>query len=139
MAIEILWDAYLSVNGVDLSDHVRSIELPRARDIVDKTVMGATSKGKLPGLSDDKFSVTFAQDFAAAKVDATLSPLYDNRTAFAIEIRKDKTNVVSSTNPKWTSSIVYLTEYQPVGGEPGALHEAEASFDVDGALVRATA
>lgn len=138
MAIEMLWDAYVSINGVDLSDHVRSVEIPKSRDVLDKTTMGALAKGKLPGLKDEKFTVNWAQDFAASKVDQTLSPLFENGTAFAVEIRKDKTNIAATTNPKWTSSSVYLTEYTPISGAPGDLHEVPSTFEVDGLLARAT-
>ena len=139
MPKEMLWDAFVSINGVDLSDHVKSVELPRSREVLDSSAMGALGKGKIPGLKDDKFTVNWLQSFTAAKVDATLSPLYDNGTAHAVEIRKSKTDAVSATNPKWTSSTVYLIEYQPIAGEVGSIHEVPSTFEVDGVLTRATA
>jgi len=136
MAIYMHSDASLVVNSVDLSDHVRSITVNMARDDLDKTVMGASGHGRLPGLRDESFDVTFAGDFASAKVDATLAPLYTNGTSFTV-VAKPTSAAVSATNPTYTGTCL-LNEFHPIAGDVGALAEVTVTFLVDGVITRAT-
>jgi hypothetical protein len=54
MAVGSITNAYVSVNGVDLSDHVVKITTEDSRDKLDITAMGATSKVYTKGLGDAK-------------------------------------------------------------------------------------
>ena len=74
MAQEVLTDAFISVNAVDLSDHVDTVTINYSAELVDATVMGDDGMRRLGGLKDWSVVVTFNQDFAASKVDATLFP-----------------------------------------------------------------
>ena len=64
MAISVLTNAQVLINGVDLSDHVSKVTLEDTRDQVDITAMGATNKSYTKGLGDGKATVDF---FEAAK------------------------------------------------------------------------
>jgi hypothetical protein len=136
MAKMILRDAFVSINAVDLSLHVKEVEVSWDVSIEDVTTMGASGKQKLAGIEDDNFSITWLQDYAAAKVDATIAPLI-RAAAFAFEIRPT-TAAVSATNPKFTGNAL-LASYQPVAGSVGSAHEVSSDFEVDGVITRATA
>jgi hypothetical protein len=133
---------YISINGVDLSDWVKSIELPIEVAEVDATTGTAAASaanaamGRLAGLKDWSFSPTFAQDFAANAVDATLYPLIG--TEFAVEIRPTNA-AASATNPKFTGNGM-LFGYEPINGAIGAHAETKPTIKCsDGAaLARAT-
>ena len=73
MAISVLTDAFVSMNGVTLSDHATKVTIEDMRDQVDITAFGATNKAYTKGLGDAKITVDFLQDFAAGKVHATLA------------------------------------------------------------------
>lgn len=133
----VLKDASLTVNGVDLSDHVASVEYSDSVEIVDMTAMGATGKGKAPGLRDGKITVTFLQDWAASKVDATLWPLYSAGTGATVVV-KPTSATVSGTNPSYTG-FCYISDYTPITGDVGSRAEAPVTFEVDGVVTRATA
>lgn len=135
MASFVLTDAYVSINGVNLSDHVRSVKITYKADIVDNTAMGATAHTRLPSLKDWSAEVEFNQDFAASNVDATLFPLV-GASAFAVEFRPTSL-AASSTNPKFTGNAL-LESYPPLGGKVGDLATATASLMGTGALTRAT-
>ena len=137
MAKLILRDAYLVVNAVNLSAFVESVTINSSREDVEATSMGAQGVQRLPGLRDESIEVTFRQDYAAAQVDATLWPLYDGGTLFAVEVRPTSA-AVGAGNPKWTGNC-YLNEYTPVDGSVGDVANAEATLLVDGVLTRATA
>lgn len=133
-------DLYLTINTVDLRDHSTEINLNMSRDELEETTFGDTTKGFKPGLKDWELSVTMFQDYAASKVDATIWPLIDNGTSFAIELRPVN-NTVSTTNPKYTSTTAYAFSYSnPVGGTIGQMASTQIKIKPGkgGNLVRGT-
>lgn len=137
MAVHVLLDASLVVNSVDLSDHVQSITVTQNADDVDVTAMGAVAHAHLPGLRNDEITVTFLQDFASGKVDATLSPLVGSATGVAVVV-KPTSAAVGSTNPTYTVTAT-LFDYQPLQGSVGAADTITATFRpaAGGKIVRA--
>lgn len=136
MAKLVLRDASIVINGVDLSNLCSSVEISTQAADVEVTAMGAAGVQRLPGLRDESISVTWRQDYAAGKVDATLWPLYSGGTAFTVDV-KPTSAAASATNPKYTGTC-YLLEYQPIAGDVGDVASADTTFVVDGALTRAT-
>lgn len=134
MAKIVLTDVSFVVNGVDLSHNVRELTIDTQRADVDDTTMGASGKGHLAGLRDEKVTVKWAQDFAAAAVDATLWPIYTGGTDVAATIKPTSATV---GNVVYSGSILLQT-YQPLAGNVGVLGEASTTFLVDGVLTRST-
>lgn len=132
----VLKDASVTINSVDVSDHVSSVEISSAAEDVDITAMGASGRERAAGLLDESFTFNFLQDMAAADVDATLSPLL-GAAAFPVVV-KPTSGAVSSTNPTFTGSCI-LTEYQRLSGEVGAAATASVTLPVSGVITRATA
>jgi len=138
MATTVLKNAFVSVNGVDLSDHVISVDCPWTADQLDSTTMGSNSKHSMPGLKDTPIKVTFRQDYAAAKIHATLWPLWNNQTIFNVIIKYD-TGATSTENPSFTTTC-WLKPYSPIKGSVGQLVNVEADFMLySGDIVVATA
>lgn len=126
MAKVILRDAFISVNGVTLSDHANEVSIDSEKDEHDTTGFGATSKEISLGLGDGSISMTFFQDFAAGSVDATLWPIHNGSTAVPIVVRPTSA-AVSATNPQYTMTGV-LPNYSPVSGSVGEPSTIEANF-----------
>lgn len=126
MAIVMSNDVSLVVNSVDLSDHVREIKVNMSAEDLDATAMGATSKAHAVGLRDDSVEVTFLQDYAASKVDATLSPLVSATAGFSVVVKPVNTTV-SSTNPSYTMTGL-LFDYSPIDASVGEISAPEVSF-----------
>src|SRR3954471_1505146 len=110
MAITTLTNAQVLVNGVDLSNHVSKVTVTDTRDSVDITAMGATSKTITKGLGDASIQIDFFQDFAAAKVHATLQPLIGSSTAVPVEVRPVNGGR-SATNPAILLTGALLMNY----------------------------
>lgn len=139
MPREVLVDAFVSVNAVDLSDHAASVTVTTSEDLQEATVMGDTGKRRLSSkIRDAQIEIEFRQDYDAAKVDATLAPLLGVETAVAV--RKSKADGVSATNPETRINGI-MAEYQPAGGAVGEVHNLSVTFqNSDGlAPVRAVA
>src|SRR5262245_1670764 len=127
------------VNSVDLTDHVREATVTMSADQLDATAMGATSHAYAVGLRDDRFEITFLQDYAAAKVDATLSGLVGSSTGFTV-VGKPTTAAVSATNPTYTATCL-LFDYTPIDAEVGQISMPKVIFlpAPGSSIVRATA
>ena len=136
MAVLVLVNAQVLVNAVDLSDHVRQVTLNYKAELQDDTHMSDTTRERVPGLLDWDLSVDFNQDFAAAKVDATLFPLV-GAAAFAVEVRPVAA-ARSATNPGYNGSAV-LADYPILGQQVGALATTTVKFSAAGTLSRSTA
>jgi hypothetical protein len=126
MALFTLTDAMVIVNGVTLSDHAKSVTCEDTRDQVDFTAFGATSKVYGKGLGDAKITVEFFQDFAAAKVHATLQPLIGSTTPVVVEIRPTSA-ARSATNPAILMTAL-LFSYSGLGGSIGDASTMSAEF-----------
>ena len=137
MAIEVLKDAFVSINAVNLSDHVESVTIDDSVSLEDASVMGDAAQRRLAGLRDWTLTVNFRQDFDAAKVDATLQSLVGVQTA--IKVRKSSA-AISATNPERQGNGM-LESLPIVAGSVGTTHNVSVSFRCsDGvALIRATA
>lgn len=133
MAKFVLTDASVTLNSVDLSDHVSSVTLEITADEIVTTAMGDTFQARTGGLKDGTLSIEFQQDFAASEVDATLWPLLGTTTAFEV---KPTSGAVSSTNPKYSGNVL-VNSHSPVANGVGELATMSVSFPTSGTITRA--
>lgn len=137
MAKFVLKNCKTVVNGVDLSAWATSVEISLSKDDVETTNFGGNGREVIAGLRNEKFTITFAQDFAAAAIDQTLWPLYNNETEFVVAVNPTN-GVNSTTNPQYSASCVLL-EYQPLSGKVGDLSDTSVTFPVQrNTMARAT-
>jgi hypothetical protein len=123
---------FLSVDGVDLSDRVESLSLTYESEANDASSGGDGTRIMLAGLKNWGVEVTFRQDYAAAKVDATL---FDKMgTNNALIIRPD-VGVIGPTNPEYTG-LGLLTNYTPLAGSIGGVIDAPTTWVPAGDLAR---
>jgi hypothetical protein len=135
MATLVYTNAKIEVNGVDLSAHASEVSLNYASEMQDETAMGDDTRIRKGGLKDWSVDVTFHQDFAAAKVDATLFSVVG--TTVCVELRPQ--NICSTViNPTY-SGIGIIESYNPLGGAVGALLDAPVTIQSASTLARATA
>ena len=137
MARIVLTDAYVKLNNVDLSDHIASVEIAQSFDSIETTAFGDSGRTRTGGLEDSSVTLSFHQDFAAASVDQTIAPLVGGTAAFEIRAVGTAT-AVSSTNPKWTGTVL-ITEWNPLSGAVGELSTADVTWPVSGQVTRGTA
>lgn len=135
MADFVFTNAKVTVNSVDLSDHVRAVTINYEAEIVDDTNMGDTSRNKLPGLLNWTVEIEWSQDYASSKVDATLFSLV-GAAAFPISVVPVNTTV-AATNPNFNGNCL-LASYSPVTGSVGELAIAPTTFEGTGTLSRST-
>jgi len=135
MAELVLTDAYLTVAGTDLSDHVTSVTLSDGGSIQENTAMGATYVTRIGGLKDWSLSVEFNQDYASSSVDAILAAAVNVSTAIVL---RPTSAATSTTNPQWSGNA-FLEGYDPIAGSVGDVAKTSPTFVGNGTLTRATA
>lgn len=135
MATFALTDASVTIGGVNLSDHVRSVTLEVSADELEDTAMGDTYRSRIGGLKDSSWTIEFNQDFAASNVDATLFPLLGT---VATIVGKPTSAAVSATNPSYTGSAL-ITQHSPIANGVGDLATMSVTWPGAGAVTRATA
>ena len=138
MAKQVLKDAYIVVDGTNLSDHVSSVTLEDTADEVEFTAFGADYREYGQGLKTASITLEVFQDFAASSVDSVMEPLYSSGGTFDIEVRTTSSSV-SSTNPKYTM-VGRLFSYSPLQGAVGDANTTSVTINNAGTagLVRGT-
>jgi len=136
MAIHVVYDYDVTINSVDLSDHVRSCTLSYEAEMLDASRMGLQTRSNLAGMKNWSLEVEFEQDYATGSVDATLFALV-GAAAFGV-ILLPTSAAKGAGNPEYSGNVV-LESYNPMAGTIGDLGTCTASFRCAGTLARAVA
>lgn len=131
----ILKNAFVSINGVNLSGQVRSLSLTPGIEPQDDTAMGDNTRTSEAGLKIWALTVQFFINYGSGSVDATLFPLL-GAAPFPVIVRPDA-GAQAPSNPGFSGNMI-LVSYTPVSGEVGAEHLVQAEFAAAGDLTRAT-
>ena len=134
MAVKVLTNASIEVNGVVLSDRANSVTLTYEIEAVEATVFGG-NRAFVGGLQNIAVEIEFMQDFAATETEATIFPLVGTTTTLVIS---HEVGVPTATNPRYTISGTYLASHTPVAAAVGELMMTSLSF-AGGTLVKTTA
>jgi len=134
MATTVLDNAFFSIDGNDVSDHVVGLSLTYEAESLDETAMGDNTRIMKGGLKNWSFEAEMHSDFAASGEDSILFPLVG--TVVAIIIRPDAGSV-STSNPNLTGNAL-ITSYPPLGNSVGELATTTVSGVSAGDLSRAT-
>lgn len=134
MAKIVLTDAKVTINSVNLSDHINSITLETKDEIIETSSFGSTAKTRVAGLADNSVTLDFIQDFAASAVEATIYPLLGTSTSIVI---KPVATTTTTTNPTYTVSAI-VSEWSPLKGGIGQLSTASVTWPVSGTIAKAT-
>lgn len=134
MAKLVFTNAYITVNGVDFSDHIGAVTIDQSADEIETTAFGTAGwRSRVAGLKDGSVKLDWHQDFAAS-VDATLSSAWG---AVGTVVVIPNGTAASATNPRWTCPVV-LSGYSPVAGSVGDLLTFSTTWAAAGAFTRGT-
>jgi len=134
MARIVLTNAFVTINAVNLSDHISSVTLSTTEDIVETTAFGSSARTRVAGLLDNSVTLEFHQDYAASSVEATIYPLIG--AASTAVVVKPNGSTTSATNPAYTFNAL-VSEWTPLNGAIGELATASVTWSIDGAITKA--
>jgi len=127
-------DASVTVNSVDLSDHISNISFTETSAELESTAMGDSNVTRIAGLRDGSCSIEFQADFASSEVYATLNPLIGTTTTVLV---KPTSSAVGATNPSKSVSVL-VTEVPFVDHAVGDLATISVTWPFAGAVTTAT-
>ena len=138
MARLVLTNAFVTINGVNLSDHIASITLTTTDDVIETTAFGTSARTRVGGLADNSVAFEFHQDYAAASVEATINgttSLVGTTTAVVV---KPNGATTGADNPAYSFSCL-VSEWTPLNGAVGELATASVTWPISGAITKAVA
>ena len=133
MARLVLTNAYITINAVNLSDHIASVTLTTNDDVVETTAFGSTARTRVAGLGDNSVAIEFHQDYATSNVEATIYPLLGTATSVVV---KPNGSTTASDNPSYTFSAL-VSEWTPLNGAVGELATASVTWPISGEVTKA--
>jgi hypothetical protein len=137
MARLVLTNAYVTINSVNLSDHITSVTLTTSDDIVETTAFGSSARTRVAGLVDNSVALEFQQDFAASSVEASINAagasLVGTTTTIVV---KPNGSTTAADNPSYTFTAL-VSEWTPLNGAVGELATASVTWPISGAITKA--
>ena len=128
-------DVQVTVNSVDLTDHVTSVTFASTAAELDTTAMGDSNVTRIGGLQDGSVSIEFLQDFDSGETYATLDALLG--TVTTVEVTPTS-GALSATNPKKSVSCL-VTEVPFIDGGVADLATISVTWPMSGAVTTTTA
>jgi hypothetical protein len=126
--------AYVSIGGVDLSDHIANFEISETRAELTTTAFGDSGVRRIGGLEDSSVTIDFHEDYANSEVHATIYPLIGGTVGFNYA---PAGTTISANNPLYSGNVL-VTEWT-AGGAIGELATVTVTWPVDGVVTLATA
>ena len=135
MAVFLNNGVVLTVNAVDLSDHVTAVTINRTFDELEVTAMGDSGHKFVKGLEASSVTIDFLNDTASAEVLQTLQAVWGTSTTITI---KQTSAATSATNPLYTMSCL-INGTTDVNGSVADLSMQSVTFNVNGTIAITTA
>ena len=135
MAVFLNNGVSVTVNSVDLSDHVTAVTINRTFDELEVTAMGDSGHKFVKGLEASSVTIDFLNDTAAGEVLATLQAAWGTSVTVVI---KQTSAAVSATNPSYTMSCL-INNTTDVNGSVADIGTQSVTWTVNGAIAVATA
>lgn len=134
MAVFLQNDVQVTINSVDLTDHVASVTWTETAAELETTAMGDSNVTRIGGLKDGSCSLEFHQDFAAASVYATIVALIGSTTTVEVT---PTSGSLSATNPKRSASVL-VTEVPFIDGAVSDLATISVTWPLAGPVTETT-
>ena len=134
MAVFLNNGVVLTVNAVDLSDHVTAVTINRTFDELEVTAMGDSGHKFVKGLEASSVTIDFLNDTASSEVLQTLQAVWGTSTTITI---KQTSAATSATNPLYTMSCL-INGTTDVNGSVADLSMQSVTFNVNGTIAVST-
>ena len=134
MAVFLNNGVVLTVNAVDLSDHVTAVTINRAFDELEVTAMGDSGHKFVKGLEASSVTIDFLNDTASAEVLQTLQAVWGTSTTITM---KQTSAATSATNPLYTMSCL-INGTTDINGSVADLSMQSVTFNVNGTIAITT-
>jgi hypothetical protein len=134
MAIFLSNGVVVTLNSVDLSDHVTSATINRSFDELEVTAMGDTAHKFVKGLEASTITLDFLNDNAASgsgAVRAALQAAWGTTVALTL---KQTSAAISTTNPEYQTTIL-VNNTTDINGAVGDISSQSLTFTCNSPIV----
>ena len=131
MAIYLSNGVVVTLNSVDLSNHVTAVTINRSFDELEVTAMGDTAHKFAKGLEASTITLDFLNDTAAANVNETLQAAGGTTVTLVI---KQTSAAISATNPEFQTTVL-VNNTQDVNGAVGDISTQSITFTCQSPIV----
>jgi hypothetical protein len=134
MAIFLSNGVQVTLNSVDLSDHVTSATINRSFDELEVTAMGDSAHKFTKGLEASTITLDFLNDNAASgagSVRATLQAAWGTTVPITL---KQTNAVVSTTNPEYQTTIL-INNTTDINGAVSDISSQSLTFTCNSPIV----
>jgi hypothetical protein len=134
MAVFMSNGVVLTVNAVDLSNHVTAVTINRSFDELEVTAMGDSGHKFVKGLEASNIVIDFLNDTATSNVLQTLQAAWGTN----VTVTAKQTNAATSaTNPLYTMTCL-VNNTTDINGAVGDLSTQSLSLNVSGTIAITT-
>ena len=135
MAVFLNNGVVLTVNSVDLSDHVTAVTINRSFDELEVTAMGDGGHKFVKGLEASSITIDLLNDTATGEVLQTLQAAWGTN----VTVTAKQTNAtVSATNPLYTMTCL-INNTTDINGSVADIAMQSLTFNVSGTIAVTTA
>ena len=134
MAVFLNNGVVLTVNAVDLSDHVTAVTINRSFDELEVTSMGSAGHEYVKGLESSSITIDFLNDTATGEVLQTLQAAWGTSVTVTA---KQTSEAVSAANPLYTMSCL-INNTTDINGSVADLSMQSLTFNVNGTIAVTT-
>ena len=131
MAIFLSNGVVVTLNSVDLSNHVTSATINRSFDELEVTAMGDTAHKFVKGLEASTITLDFLNDTAASNVLATLQAAWGTTVTLLL---KQTSAVISATNPEYQTTVL-VNNTTDINGAVGDISTQSITFTCNSPIV----
>ena len=135
MAVFLNNGVSVTVNSVDLSDHVTAVTINRTFDELEVTAMGDSGHKFVKGLEASSITIDFLNDTATGEVLQTLQAAWGTNVTVVV---KQNSGAVSATNPSYTMTCL-VNNTTDINGSVADLSTQSVTWNVSGTIAIATA
>jgi hypothetical protein len=134
MAIFLSNEVVVTLDAVDLSDHVTSATINRVFDELEVTSMGDVSHVFVKGLEASTITLDFLNDTATSNVLQTLQDAWSTTVALTLKQTSDAT---SATNPLYSTTVL-VNNTTDINGAVGDISTQSITFTCNSPIVITT-
>jgi hypothetical protein len=134
MAVFMSNGVVLTVNSVDLSNHVTAVTINRSFDELEVTAMGDSGHKFVKGLEASNIVIDFLNDTATSNVLQTLQTAWGTNVTVTA---KQTSAATSATNPLYTMTCL-VNNTTDINGAVGDLSTQSVTWNVSGTIAVTT-
>ena len=131
MAIFLSNGVVVTLNSVDLSDHVTSATINRSFDELEVTAMGDTAHKFVKGLEASTITIDFLNDTATSEVLQTLQAAWGTTVPLTL---KQTSAAVSADNPEYQTTVL-VNNTTDINGAVGDISTQSITFTCNSPIV----